>query len=374
MSKFHRLPVARVDRETRDAVAITFAVPEALRDQFRWQAGQHLTLRADVGGEDLRRSYSICSAIQDAQLRIAIKRSPGGAFSNYANDAIKAGDTLDVMPPLGHFNLPSAAAVPSAATVPSGAPAPRHFVAFAAGSGITPILSIVKTALAAEPRSRFTLVYGNRASSSVMFREELAALKDAYITRFNLVHVLSREPQDIELLNGRIDRAKADALLARWIGDAAIDAFFVCGPDGMMQAVAEALAARGVAPERVRIERFAASIPQHTHVPRAIPAASQRECEVTAIIDGTQRSFILTKGEQNIIDGALAHGIELPYSCKGGVCSTCRCRLLEGEVDMDVNFALEDYEVARGFRLACQSYPASDKVVVDFDQTGTGVD
>jgi ring-1,2-phenylacetyl-CoA epoxidase subunit PaaE len=363
VSKFHRLAVARVDRETRDAVAITFAVPDALREAFRWQAGQHLTLRADIGGEDLRRSYSICAAVHDPELRIAVKRSPGGAFSSHANDAIRPGDVIDVMPPMGHFGVSHDAA------------AVRNFVAFAAGSGITPILSIVKTTLTTESRSQFTLVYGNRASSSVMFREELAALKDQYLTRFNLVHVLSREPQDIALLNGRIDRTKADALLARWVGDVGgVDAFFVCGPDGMMKAVTDALAACGVDAERVRIERFAASIPRHTHVPRAAVAAGQRECEVTAIIDGTRRTFIVQKSEQNIIDGALAGGVELPYSCKGGVCSTCRCRLVEGEVDMDVNFALEDYEVARGFRLACQSYPASDKVIVDFDQTGTGVD
>ena len=362
MSKFHSLEVARVDRETRDAVAVTFAVPAALAGEFRFEPGQHLTLRATVGGSEVRRSYSICAAPRDATLRIGIKRAPGGIFSNHANDALKAGDVVDVMPPMGHFGVAADTA------------AARHFVAFAAGSGITPVLSIVKATLAAEPRSRFTLFYGNRASSSVMFREELAALKDTYLTRFNLVHVLSREPQDIELLNGRIDRAKALALLDHWIGDADVAAYYVCGPDGMMKSVAEALAARGVATERVRIERFAASIPEHTHVPRPLPEAGQRECEVTAIIDGTRRSFVVAKGVDNIIDGGLANGIELPYSCKGGVCSTCRCRLIEGEVDMDVNFALEDYEVARGFRLACQSYPVSDKVVVDFDQTGTGVE
>ncbi len=361
MSKFHRLSVARVERETRDAVAITLAVPEALRAQFRWRAGQHLTLRADLAGNDIRRSYSICAAEHDAELRIAIKRSPGGMFSNHANDTIKAGDAIEVMPPLGHFSVP---AEPGAR---------RHFVAFAAGSGITPILSIVKTMLATEPQSRFTLVYGNRASSSVMFRDELASLKDRYLTRFTLVHVLSREPQDLALLNGRIDAAKAGALLDHWVKDDAVAAWFVCGPDGMMQAVATALVERGVPANRIRIERFAASIPQHTHVARPAPEAGQRESEVTTIIDGTRRTFIVHKGEQNIIDAGLASGIELPYSCKGGVCSTCRCRLIEGEVDMDVNFALEDYEVARGFRLACQSYPASDKVVVDFDQTGTGV-
>ncbi|MEO6928910.1 MAG: 2Fe-2S iron-sulfur cluster-binding protein, partial [Casimicrobiaceae bacterium] len=250
----------------------------------------------------------------------------------------------------------------------------RHCVAFAAGSGITPILSIARSLLMREPQSRFTLFYGNRASSSVMFREELAALKDECMTRFNLVHVLSREPQDLELLNGRIDRSKTDALLDFWIGDADVDAYFVCGPDGMMQAVSAALAARGVPASRIRIERFAASIPVHAHVSRPAIVAGRQECEVTAIIDGTRRTFMVRRGEQNIIDGGLASGIDLPYSCKGGVCSTCRCRLIEGDVDMDVNFALEDYEVARGFRLACQSYPASERVVVDFDQTGTGVD
>ncbi len=362
MGKFHPLPILRVDRETRDAVAITFDVPDALREQFRWQPGQHLTLRARIGEDVVRRSYSICAAAGERALRIAVKRSPGGAFSNHANELLKAGDVVDVMPPMGHFGLPA------------DADASRHYVAFAAGSGITPILSIVKTVLAAEPGSRVTLIYGNRASSSVMFRDELAGLKDLYLARFSLVHVLSREPQDIALLNGRIDRAKADALLARWVADDNAAAYFVCGPEGMMQAVADALAARGVAPERIRIERFAASIPSHTHVPRPVAEAGQRECEVTAIIDGTRRTFVVQKGEQNIIDAGLAAGIELPYSCKGGVCSTCRCRLVEGEVDMDVNFALEDYEVARGFRLACQSYPASDRVVVDFDQTGTGVD
>jgi ring-1,2-phenylacetyl-CoA epoxidase subunit PaaE len=186
------------------------------------------------------------------------------------------------------------------------------------------------------------------------------------------VHVLSREPQDIELLHGRIDRAKADALFERWVAVSDVDYAFVCGPEGMMDAVRASLAAHGLAQERVRIERFAASIPKHTHVARPLPAAARTECEVTVLIDGSQRSFLLEKGRENIIDAGLRNGIELPFSCKGGVCSTCRCRLVAGEVDMDVNFALEDYEVARGFVLACQSYPVTDRVTVDFDQTGTG--
>jgi ring-1,2-phenylacetyl-CoA epoxidase subunit PaaE len=360
MSKFHALSIARVDRETRDAIAITFAVPENLRDQFRFAHGQHLTLRANIGGADVRRSYSICSAAHDGALRIAVKKSPGGVFSTWANEALKAGDVVEVMPPLGHFNVPLDAA------------AARHYLAFAAGSGITPILSIVKTTLATEPHSRVTLVYGNRASSTVMFKEELSALKDRYLDRLNLVHVLSREAQDIELLHGRIDRAKADALLAQWIPLADIDTAFVCGPEGMMEAVVGALKARGFPDAKVKIERFAASIPKHTHVVPASPAPGGAECEATVTIDGATRTFSVEKGKESLLDAGLRQGVELPYSCKGGVCSTCRCRLVEGEVDMDVNFALEDYEVARGFILACQSYPVTDKVAVTFDDTGTG--
>jgi len=355
LSKFHSLPIAAVEHETRDAVAITFAVPDALREQFRFDPGQHLTLRTDIGGCDVRRSYSICSAVQDGTLRIAVKKAQGGVFSTWANDALKAGDTIDVMPPLGHFN------------VPLDATAARHYLGFAAGSGITPLLSLVKTALTAEPRSRFTLVYGNRASGTVMFKEELAALKDIYLGRFNLVHVLSREAQDIPLLHGRIDRAKADALRAQWVRPDDIDTAFVCGPEGMMDAVTAALKACGFPESRIKIERFAASIPKHTHVAHTAPEPGHSECEVTVTLDGVTRTFMVEKAKENILEAGLKSGIELPYSCKGGVCSTCRCRLVQGEVDMDVNFALEDYEVARGFILACQSYPVTDKVTVDYD-------
>jgi len=358
MSKFHKLSVASVEPETRDAVAITFAVPEALAEPFRFAAGQHLTLRADIEGQDVRRSYSICSGVEDGKLRIAVKRNPGGVFSAWANEMLKAGDALDVLPPLGHFNVPLAAGNR------------KHYAAFAAGSGITPLLSIIKTTLATEPQSRFTLFYGNRASGTVMFKEELAALKDTYLTRFNLVHVLSREAQDIELLHGRIDRAKADALLTHWLDLDHVDAVFVCGPDGMMQAVAEALKARDYPDARVKIERFATSIPRHEHRPAKVAEPGHTECEVTVVLEGVTRTFALEKGKENILDAGLKAGIELPYSCKSGVCSTCRAKLTAGEVDMDVNFALEDYEVARGFVLTCQSYPVTDRVAVDYDQTG----
>ena len=356
MSKFHPLTVATVERETRDAVVVTFAVPPTLAALYRFEAGQHLTLRADIGGQDVRRSYSICSAVQDDRLRIAIKRNPGGAFSTWANDALKAGDTLDVMPPLGHFGAP---------------PDPRrrrHYLGIAAGSGITPLMSIIKTTLAVEPASRFTLFYGNRASASVMFRDELAAMKDTWLERFSLVHVLSREPQDIELLHGRIDTERAGRLLRHWIDLDAVDVAYVCGPDGMMRAASEALAARGFPAAKIRIERFATSIPHHEHR-RDAPPPGRAQCEVTVVIDGATRTFLADKAQESIIDAALRNGIELPYSCKGGVCSTCRAKVVAGEVDMDVNFALEDYEVARGFVLTCQSYPVTDRVTVDYDQT-----
>jgi len=357
MSKFHPLRLAAVERETRDAVALTFEVPPALAAQFRFDAGQHLTVRATIEGQDVRRSYSICSPVQEGKLRIAVKRSPGGVFSTWANDKLAAGASLDVTPPMGHFGV-----------APDPARA-RRYVGFAAGSGITPIVSIIATTLAGEPASEFTLFYGNRASGTVMFREALAALKDTYLARFNLVHVLSREAQDIPLLHGRIDREKADLLLAHWVDLDRVDAVYLCGPDGMMRSVAEALAGRGYPESKVRIERFAASIPKHEHRPGRAPEPGHTECEVTVVLDGATRTFTLEKGKESILEAGLRAGIELPYSCKGGVCSTCRAKLVAGEADMDVNFALEDYEVARGFVLTCQSYPASDKVTVDYDQT-----
>lgn len=357
MSKFHPLTIASVAQETRDAVTLTFDVPPSLGDAFRFVQGQHLTLRADIGGEHVRRSYSICSAVQDQTLRIAVKKTPGGVFSTWANEHLKQGATIEVMPPMGHFNV---------TLEPANR---RHYLGIAAGSGITPLLSIVKTTLLTEPDSRFTLFYGNRSSSAVIFREELADLKDQFMSRFNLVYVMSREPQDIEILNGRIDRKKADALLEHWVDMNEVDMAFVCGPDGMMQAVAESLQAHGLAKSQIKVELFAASIPKHERKVSEAPPPGQSECAVTVIIDGARREYTLEKTKENILDAALRQGIELPYSCKGGVCSTCRAKLIEGEVDMDVNFALEDYEVARGFVLCCQSYPVTDRVVVDFDQS-----
>ena len=356
MSKFYPLTVAQVKQETRDAIAVTFAVPDALRDAFAYQQGQHLTLRAQIEGIDVRRSYSICSAVQDKLLRVAIKRTPGGAFSSWANEHLKAGAVVDVMPPMGHFN------------VPLDATQARHYLAFAAGSGITPILSIIKTTLLAEPHSRFTLFYGNRASSSVLFREELSELKDVFMERLKISYVMSREQQDIDLFNGRITGEKCADFLRHWIHLADIDVAFICGPEDMMHGVSKALQDAGMPKERIRIELFAASIPKHEHKPRALVADASALTEVTVIMDGAHASFTMDRDKESILDAGLRAGIDMRYSCKGGVCSTCRCKLVEGKVDMDVNYALEDYEIARGFVLSCQSFPVTDKVIVDFDQ------
>ncbi|WLI88485.1 1,2-phenylacetyl-CoA epoxidase subunit PaaE [Massilia sp. R2A-15] len=356
MSKFYPLSVAAVHNETRDTIAVTFNVPPELKESFHYQQGQHLTLRALINDEDVRRSYSICSAVHDSLLRVAIKRTQGGLFSTWANDTLKPGATIEVMPPMGHFN------------VPLNAEQSRNYVAFAAGSGITPILSIIKTTLATEPHSRFTLFYGNRASSTVIFKEELTDLKDIYMDRLQLAYVMSREQQDIELFNGRITKEKTEQLLKHWIRVEDIDVAFICGPEDMMLGVSAALQEAGMPKHDIKVELFAASIPKHQHKPRSIAADVPHETQVTVIMDGNHTSFTMDKDKESILDAGLRAGIDMRYSCKGGVCSTCRCKLLEGKVDMDVNYALEDYEIARGFVLSCQSFPVTDKVVVDFDQ------
>jgi ring-1,2-phenylacetyl-CoA epoxidase subunit PaaE len=356
MSKFHPLTIAEVRNATRDTIAVTFAVPSDLRESFRFQQGQHLTLRASIAGEDVRRSYSICSAVQDGALRVAIKRTQGGLFSGWANDTLRAGQTIEVMPPMGHFNVPLDAANR------------KHYLAFAAGSGITPILSIIKTTLAAEPHSRFTLVYGNRASSSVIFRDELSDLKDTYLERLKITYVMSREQQDIELFNGRITHDKAAQFLQHWIDIADIDTAFICGPEDMMLGVSAALQEAGMDKADIKIELFAASIPKHQHQARAAAGAGHQQTEVTVIMDGNASSFTMEQDRESLLDAGLRAGLDMRYSCKGGVCSTCRCKVVEGKVDMDVNYALEDYEIARGYVLSCQSFPTTSKVVIDFDQ------
>ncbi|RZT98147.1 2Fe-2S iron-sulfur cluster-binding protein [Rivibacter subsaxonicus] len=356
--RFHPLRIAEARADTRDALVLGFELPTALRETFLgFRPGQFLTLKATVDGAEQGRNYSICSAPHEGRLQVAIKRVHGGLFSEWAHAHLKAGTSIEVAPPDGRFGVPAPAA-PGAA---------RHVLAFAAGSGITPILAIVKHLFASEPGVRVSLVYGNRASSSVMFRDELAGLKDRHLDRFTLLHVLSREPQDIDLLHGRIDRERVLALLRQWLPLADVDAALACGPQPMMEAVRDVLREEGLAPERIRTELFVvAGAPK----PRRIDVAqSDEHCEVALVMDGSTRVFSMPRdGSISLLNAALGAGIDVRHSCKSGVCATCRCKLTAGEIDMDAAHALEDYEIARGFRLACQSYPATAAVTVDFDQ------
>jgi ring-1,2-phenylacetyl-CoA epoxidase subunit PaaE len=358
-ARFHRLAVAEVRKETPYAVVVTFAVPEALAGEYRFTQGQFLTLRATIDGEEVRRSYSICAATTDRRLQVAIKHVDSGRFSGYANERLAAGDALDVMTPEGRFFT---------ALDPRHR---RHYVAFAAGSGITPVLSLVKTTLALERESRFTLVYGNRFVRSIMFCDELEDLKDRYLGRFALYHVLSRDHQEVELFNGRIDEAKCAVLFDTLIPVAGIDAAFVCGPAGMIDAVTAALKHHGLPAGRLYAERFASPSQPAPAVPRVGAPVADAEgpaASVTVIADGKQRHVRVAYAGESILDMALHAGADLPFACKAGVCCTCRAKLVEGTVRMDKNFALDDHEVARGFVLTCQSHPTSERVVVNYDE------
>ena len=353
--RFHRLNVRDVRKETRDAVVVELEVPEDLRESFRFTQGQYLTLRADIEGNQERRSYSICSSPLSGRLRVAIKRVDDGLFSSWAHAAVTAGMQLDVAPPEGRFFLPL------------DAESRRHYLAFAAGSGITPVLSLIETTLALEPHSRFTLVYGNRSSSATMFREELLRLKDRYLERFSLIFVTSREKQEIELFNGRIDRERVIALSKGWIDLDEIDYVFLCGPESMMESVVLALKDCGFDRKHVLVERFATD--RLARAPRPQRAFQQRDdlCHVSVRLDGAVRTFDVHKDTESILDAGLRNGVDLPHSCKGGVCSSCRAQLCSGEVDMDAHFALEDYEVRSGVVLMCQSHPVSDRVELAVD-------
>ena len=358
---FHPLIIARVQRETADAISVTFDVPAGLADAYRYTQGQHLTLRSLVGGEELRRSYSICSGVDDASLRIAIKAVDDGAFSTWANTSLAAGMALDVMSPAGRFFTPLDAAHR------------KHYVAFAAGSGITPVLSLIKSALKREPLSRFTLVYGNRTVSSILFSEELEDLKDRYMGRFTLHHVLSREPLDVALFHGRIDGEKCRAFLSTVLPAAGIDDAFICGPGQMLDEIREALLEAGVDGKHIHVERFVTPGDSRTAsaVKRSMPVAVVEQgpaADVTVIADGITRTVRVPFEGASILDSALAAGADLPFACKGGVCCTCRARVLEGEVMMDKNWSLEPHELARGFVLSCQSHPVSARIVISYDE------
>jgi ring-1,2-phenylacetyl-CoA epoxidase subunit PaaE len=356
MSRFHKLTVADVRRETRDSVSIRLAVPEALQSAFAFTPGQYLTLRAKLDGEDIRRSYSICSGPDDGELRVGIKKVPGGAFSTFANENLKPGDSIEVMPPQGRFT-------------PKPASAGRHVLGIAAGSGITPVLSIIRSILSREPASRVTLIYGNQTSQSVMFAEEIEDLKNRNLGRFAVAHILSREAQDVAVLAGRITTEKLRALANGIVNLASVDEAFLCGPEGMVREAKEALAALGVQPGRIMAELFTTSAPRkHYNAPVSMQQTAETVSRITVTLDGKRHAFDLLEGDASLIDAAERNGIELPYSCKGGMCCTCRCKVESGAAEMALNYSLEDWEMKAGFILSCQARPTTLALALDFDQ------
>jgi len=352
---FHRLRVAEVVPETEEAKSIRFEVPKELEDAFRFKAGQHLTLRTEIGGEEVRRNYSLCTAPFENELMVTVKRIAGGAFSNWVGDNLKRGDTIDVMTPHGSF------------TRSFDAGAARHYVAFAGGSGITPVMSLVRTALSEEPLSRFTLFYGNRDSTSIIFLEALAGLKDRYMGRLEIFHFLDQEEGDIDLFNGMLDRERCDEAIEHLVDDPkAVSDWFICGPGPMMDAAEEALVDQGIDKERIHIERFTAGRPSAALTAQMQALQEQAAgISLSVTLDGRTRKVDFT--EANILDSARAAGLPAPFACKAGVCATCRAKVTKGKVEMAARYGLTDEEIGAGYVLTCQSVPAGPGVAVDYD-------
>ena len=362
--RFHDLTVARVSPEAAGAVAITFAVPPDLHGHFDFQPGQFLTLRATIDGQDVRRNYSICSTrsryTRARELDVGIRPMEGGLFSNWAATQLRPGDRLAVMPPDGRFTIRK--------------PRALHRVGFAAGSGITPILSIIASTLEDSDSAKFTLVYGNRRMGSVMFNEALQDLKDKYKNRLTLIHVLSRQAQEVPLLEGRIDAAKVQQLLDTLLPAKSMDEVFICGPEAMLEATESALRAAGVPAERIYTERFSSPRldelspeARRAAIAQPDPEAPAGQVALTVLIDGKPHELAMRR-DQHVLDVALSAGLDAPYSCKAGVCCTCRAKVLEGSVSMDKNFTLEDAEIAQGFVLSCQARPTSERLVISYDE------
>ena len=356
MAKFYPLKVVNMRRETPDAVVVSLQPSSGAEERFQFMQGQYLTFRKTLDGQELRRSYSICAARGEHLLRVGIKRVDGGRFSTWANENLKIGDTLEAMVPQGRFNTPIEA------------DKERRYLAVAVGSGITPVLSLIKTILLEEPHSAITLVFGNRYISSVMFRQELDELKNLYLNRCSILHIFSRDGGDVDLFNGRLDRARCATIFGAWVDVGAIDHAFVCGPQPLLETVSSVLMEFGLKPEQIKYELFAGGeLPKQPRKKSLLKdGGSQRETELTVTIDGLAHR-ISASPNQTILETALMHDLDAPYSCKAGVCATCRCRILDGLVDMIANHALEDYEVEQGYRLACQSYPRSKTLKVAFD-------
>ncbi len=356
MTIFHSLKIAEVAKETEDAISVTFDVPEELQKEYKFTQGQHLTLKADVDGEELRRSYSICTGVDEGCLQVAIKQIEKGKFSTFANTAFEAGQEIDVMVPQGRFFTPLS---------PSNA---KNYLAVAAGSGITPMMSIIKTTLATEPNSTFTLIYGNRTVSSILFLEQIEDLKNAYQERLNVIHILSREPQDTELFNGRITAEKCETLFSGVIDASRLHEAFLCGPEQMIMDVKDFLKNKGMASENIHFELFVTDAAiAAANKPSAEASSSSPHHAVTVIMDGAQTTVTIPEEGKSILDAALEADLDVPFACKGGVCCTCRAKVIQGEVRMDLNYALEDDEVEQGYVLTCQSHPITEDVIVDFD-------
>lgn len=358
MSRFYTATIADIRRETRDTVSIALSLPEDAKKEFAFKQGQYLTFKINLQGEEIRRTYSICSAPFEDELRIAVKKIEGGKFSTYANELLKVGDKIEVMPPRGNFYTE---------LKPSQA---KNYLAFAAGSGITPILSIIKTTLATEPQSTYTLIYGNKGSATIIFKEELEALKNKYINRFVLYHVFSRETLDVPLMNGRITAEKCRLFCKSLIDLENIDEVFLCGPGEMIVEVSAELEKLGFEKKHIHQELFTA--------PGGTAVAEQKKeikkefsgdvSHVTIILDGKQTNFDLATEGSNMLDAALQHGADVPFACKGAVCATCKAKVIEGKIEMEVNYSLTDEELASGYVLTCQSHPVTEHVVVSFDE------
>ena len=360
-TNFYTLKIADVQPETETAICVSFDVPEELKEKFKFIQGQFLTLRAMIEGEDVRRSYSICSGVNDGHMRVGIKRVMNGRFSNFANDNFKPGMEIEVMPPQGSFYTEL------------NADKPKNYMCIAAGSGITPMISIMKSVLDTEPGSNVTLIYGNRRSNSVMFKDELNFVKNRYMDRFHWINVMDYEDQGADLLNGRIDNAKGYALQKAGLIDIkSVDEAFICGPEAMMSEVSRGFRMEGLSDDQIHYELFANSSADSKEMlekaaKRKEEFGEEKTSKVTVVADGRSIMFDLATVGENILDAGMHNGMELPYSCKAGVCSTCKCKLVKGEVDMDITHGLEQHEIDAGYVLSCQAHPISDEVVVDFD-------
>ena len=353
MAQFHPLEVTDVRKTIRNAVVVT--LKPANGADFDFIPGQYLTFRRDFDGTELRRSYSICAGKDDGVLQVGIKRVDGGAFSSWANETLEPGMTLDAMPPMGAFHTPLS---PNAG---------KTYLGFAGGSGITPVLSILKTILAREPDSTFTLIYANRGVHTIMFREELEDLKNQFMGRFNVLHILESDAQDIDLFQGRIDEAKCAELFERWVDVRRVDTAFICGPEPMMLGITKSLKDHGLTDDQIKFELFKSAQTGRLTKRKTFKSGSDvKPVQASVVIDGIARSFDMDR-DTSVLNAALENALEAPYACTAGVCSTCKCKVLEGEVEMIANHALEDYEVRAGYVLSCQSYPVSDKLTVTYD-------